>query len=358
MAHFCHLSSAAVLFFVITIIGRQRHVDGLGCNLGTQTSHFLPGDIIVKLMQDNGFDKLKLFEADPRALESLAGSGIQVTIGIPNLNLASLASGPQAPGEWVAKNVSYYLSRKVNIRHVAVGNEPLLKSYNNKFNAVIFPALQNIQAALNKAGLSETVKATVPLNADVFESYTGLPSGGIFRADIQDLMSSIVKLLSDNGAPFTVNIYPFLSQYYDPHFPLEYAFFDGLAAPLVDGNATYTNALDGNIDTLIWALEKNGFPSVPIVVGEVGWPTDGDPKANLSLARRFNQGLISRIKQGRGTPKRATPPDIYLFSLLDEDAKGIAPGNFERHWGLFHLDGTTKYQIDLGGLLQKSIFVF
>ncbi|KAL8036072.1 hypothetical protein ABFX02_12G136000 [Erythranthe guttata] len=330
--------SSVIVLFVFVIIGRQiTHVDGLGCNLGTQTTHFLPGEIIVNLMQENGFDKVKLFVPDARALGALGGSGIQVMVGIPNFMLASFASSPQLAQQWVSKNVSYYLSQKVDIRYVAVGNEPLLKSYNNSFTNVTFPALQNVQAALNDAGLSKTVKATVPLNADIFESYTGLPSGGIFRADIQDLMASIVKLLNDNVT------------FYDPNFPMDYAFFDGTPSPLVDGSAVYTNALDGNLDTLVWALEKNGFPSLPIIVGEVGWPTDGDPKASPTLARKFNQGLINKIKQGKGTPKRQTLPDIYIFSLIDEDAKGIEPGNFERHWGLFNLDGTVKYPVDLGG---------
>lgn len=236
-----------------------------------------------------------------------------------------------------------------NYRYVAVGNEPFLKTYDNKFTQITFPALQNIQAALIKAGLGRDVKATVPLNADVYQSDSGLPSGGNFRADIHDLMVSIVKFLNQNGAPLTINIYPFLSLYADPHFPVDFAFFDGRAAPVVDGSITYTNVFDANYDTLISALEKNGFPSIPVIIGEIGWPTDGDIKANTKLARRFNQGLLSRISQGIGTPKRPTLPEIYLFSLIDEDAKSIEPGNFERHWGVFHFDGTIKYPLDLGG---------
>ncbi|KAL0338825.1 UNVERIFIED_CONTAM: Glucan endo-1,3-beta-glucosidase 5 [Sesamum angustifolium] len=325
-------------------------VHGLGCNWGTQASHPLPPDIVVKLMKDNRFNKVKLFEADPGAMRALGRSGIQVMVGIPNDMLAGIASSVRVAEEWVAQNVSYYLSRQgVDIRYVAVGNEPFLKTYNNRFTQITFPALQNIQAALIKAGLGRDVKATVPLNADVYQSDSGVPSGGNFRSDIHDLMVSIVKFLNDNGAPLTINIYPFLSLYADPHFPVDFAFFDGAASPVVDGSITYTNVFDANYDTLISALEKNGFPSMPIIIGEVGWPTDGDRNANNQLARRFNQGLLDRINQGRGTPKRPTPPDIYLFSLIDEDAKSIDPGNFERHWGVFYFDGSIKYPLNLGG---------
>lgn len=218
------------------------------------------------------------------------------------------------------------------------------------------PALQNIQAALIKAGLGRQVKVTIPLNADVYQSdSSGVPSAGDFRSDIRDLMISIIKFLSENGAPLTINIYPFLSLYADPNFPVDYAFFPtsgsniSTSSPVVDGPITYTNVFDANFDTLIWALEKNGFASMPVIVGEVGWPTDGDINANNQNARRFNQGLVNRIIQGQGTPKRNTSPDIYLFALIDEDAKSIQPGNFERHWGVFNYDGTIKYPLDLGG---------
>lgn len=241
---------------------------------------------------------------------------------------------------------------------MAVGNEPFLKTYKDTFLKTTFPALQNIQAALIKAGLGRQVKVTVPLNADVYQTDTSLPSGGDFRSDIHSLMLSIIKFLSDNGGALTINIYPFLSLQADPDFPKEYAFFNNTAKPVVDGSISYTNVLDANFDTCIAALEKNGFPSLPVIVGEIGWPTDGDPNANIENARRFNQGLLSRILAGQGTPKRSTPPDIYIFGLIDEDAKSTQPGNFERHWGVFNYDGTIKYSLDTGIYILRNFYIF
>lgn len=234
------------------------------------------------------------------------------------------------------------------IRYVAVGNEPFLSTYNGSFLGTTFPALQNIQSALIKAGLGTQVKVTVPLNADVYESPTNLPSDGNFRSDIHDLMISIVKFLSDNGAPFTVNIYPFISLYNDPNFPVGFAFFDNNSSPINDGGTIYNNVLDANHDTLVWALQKNGYGNLSIIIGEVGWPTDGDKNANLNYAQQFNQGFMNSIIAGKGTPLRPGPMDAYLFSLIDEDAKSIEPGNFERHWGLFYFDGQPKYALSLG----------
>lgn len=241
------------------------------------------------------------------------------------------------------------------IRYVAVGNEPFLKTYNNRFVRSTYPALQNVQAALVKAGLGRQVKVTVPLNADVYESSDGLPSSGDFRSDIKTLMISIVRFLADSVSPITFNIYPFLSLNADPNFPREYAFFPnggggGGAKPVVDGSISYTNVFDANFDTLVSALEKNGFDAnkIEIIVGEVGWPTDGDQNANPAMAQRFNQGLLNRILQGQGTPRRRMAPEVYIFSLVDEDAKSIDPGKFERHWGIFSYDGAVKYPLSLG----------
>ena len=223
-----------------------------------------------------------------------------------------------------------------------------METYNGSYLGITFPALRNIQSALVKAGLGSQVKVTVPLNADVYASSSDYPSGGDFRADIHDLMLTIVNFLSVSGAPFTVNIYPFISLYSDPSFPVEYAFFDGNASPIDDGGTLYYNMFDANLDTLAHALQKNGFANLPIIVGEIGWPTDGDRNANIEYARRFNQGFMSHIAGGRGTPIRPGPIDAYLFSLIDEDAKSIAPGNFERHWGIFTFDGHAKYPLNLG----------
>ncbi|XWS26517.1 hypothetical protein CRYUN_Cryun26dG0038300 [Craigia yunnanensis] len=169
------------------------------------------------------------------------------------------------------------------------------------FVKTTFPALQNIQAALIKAGLGKEVKVTIPLNADVYQTDTGLPSGGNLRPDIHDLMINIIKFLQDNGVPLTINIHPFLSLQADTNFPKEYAFFNNTASPLVDDNA-----------------------------------------------RRFNQALPNRIIQGYGSPRRRSPTDVYIFSLIDEDNKSVEPGNFERHWGIFNYDGSIKYPLDMG----------
>ncbi|KAG6649825.1 hypothetical protein CIPAW_07G237800 [Carya illinoinensis] len=92
-------------------------VSGIGANWGTQASHPLPPDTVVRLLRENGFQKVKLFDADYGALRALGKSGIEVMVGIPNDMLQSLASSVKAAEKWVAKNVSTHItSNNVNIR--------------------------------------------------------------------------------------------------------------------------------------------------------------------------------------------------------------------------------------------------
>ncbi|KAL0794212.1 hypothetical protein Bca101_065589 [Brassica carinata] len=333
-------------------------VDGLGVNWGTMATHKLPPKTVVQMLKDNNINKVKLFDADETTMGALAGSGLEVMVAIPNDQLNVMGSYDRAQ-DWVRKNVTRYnFSGGVNITFVAVGNEPFLKSYNGSFINLTFPALQNIQNALNEAGLGNSVKATVPLNADVYDSPASnpVPSAGRFRPDILGQMTQIVDFLGKNNAPITINIYPFLSLYGNDDFPLNYAFFDG-AQPIDDNGVSYTNVFDANFDTLVSSLKAVGHGDMPIIVGEVGWPTEGDKHANNGDAYRFYNGLLPRLGTNKGTPLRPTYIEVYLFGLLDEDAKSIAPGAFERHWGLFRFDGQPKFPLDLTGQGQNKMLI-
>lgn len=236
----------------------------------------------------------------------------------------------------------------IDDRYIAVGNEPFLSSYSGQFQSYVMPALLNLQQSLAKVNLASYVKLVVPCNADAYEA--SLPSQGAFRPELTQIMTQLVSFLNSNGSPFVVNIYPFLSLYGSSDFPQEYAFFEGTSHSVTDGSNVYNNAFDGNFDTLVAALSKLGYGQMPIVIGEVGWPTDGAISANLTAARTFNQGLIYHVLSNKGTPLRpgVPPVDVYLFGLLDEEAKSTLPGTFERHWGIFSFDGQAKYPLNLG----------
>lgn len=90
---------------------------GIGVNWGTLSTHPLPPSTVVKMLRDNGFQKVKLFDADSSILNALSNSGIQVMVGIPNDMLSVMANSLQAAENWVSKNISSHISSNgVDIR--------------------------------------------------------------------------------------------------------------------------------------------------------------------------------------------------------------------------------------------------
>ena len=93
-------------------------VSGIGVNWGTQSTHPLSPSKVVKMLKDNGIQKVKLFDADPNILDAMKKSGLQVMVGIPNDMLYTLANSVQAAEKWVSKNVSAHVSSGgVDIRY-------------------------------------------------------------------------------------------------------------------------------------------------------------------------------------------------------------------------------------------------
>ncbi|KAM7530225.1 hypothetical protein LguiB_033635 [Lonicera macranthoides] len=347
------------IIYLLLLSSCGLRVEGLGVNWGTIAIHRLDPKIVVQMLKDNEIKKVKLFDADQTSMDALSGSDIEVMVGIPNDQIIAMNNYNRAK-EWVQRNVTRYtVNGGVNIKYVAVGNEPFLKAYNDSFLHTTFPALQNIQNALNEAGVGDSIKATVPLNADVYGSPTSdpVPSAGRFRSDILGEMTQIVQFLAQNKAPFTVNIYPFLSLYGNDAFPIDYAFFDGGNTPVIDNNIQYQNVFDANFDTLVSSLRAAGYGDMPIIVGEVGWPTDGDKNANKNFAYRFYKGFLPKLASNKGTPLRPGYIEVYIFGLIDEDAKSVDPGNFERHWGIFRYDGQPKYPMDFSGRNKNKFLV-
>ncbi|KAI3669332.1 hypothetical protein L6452_40564 [Arctium lappa] len=345
------MARAMVLIWAWCTLFATTCVNGLGVNWGTQASSPLDPKYVVQMLKDNKIKKVKLFDSDHWTVNHFAGTGIEVMLSIPNLNLKKFSDDYDAVQDYVKENVSDHLHDHggVIIKYIAVGNEPFLKAYKGQFEKTIFPALKNVQKALNEAGLGHKIKATIPQNADVYNSGTAGPSAGNFRADIRDLMVKISRFLDQNKAPFMVNIYPFLSLYENENFPVEFAFFEGGGKGVQDGNIQYTNMLDANLDTLTYSLKKAGAPNVKIIVGEIGWPTDGHKQANANMAQKFYSGLLKKLASNQGTPLHPGYIEVYLFSLTDENMKSVAPGHFERHWGIFRYDGQPKYPLDFSG---------
>ena len=96
-----------VLFFLalMTLVSNGKSV---GVNWGTMATHQLPPNKVVKMLRDNGLDKLKLFEYNEGIMTALTGTDIEVMVGIPNNMLKEMSEDPGAAASWVYNNVSGY----------------------------------------------------------------------------------------------------------------------------------------------------------------------------------------------------------------------------------------------------------
>ncbi|KAL3624007.1 hypothetical protein CASFOL_032823 [Castilleja foliolosa] len=344
-----HLKSTPIPRFISLLlllsISTLAEVDGLGVNWGTAASHPLPPREVVELLKANNIAKVKLFDADPLVLQSLSGSSIRVTVGIPNYMLRSLNSSLKAAEGWVHDNLTRYVSdgaSRVLIDYVAVGDEPFLQSYGEQFYQFIVGAATNIQTALFKANLAQRVKVVAPCSFDVILSESNLPSKARLRPDVNRTMIELLTFLNKHQSPFFVSISPFQIYHENKNISLDFALFRETAHARNDSHKTYKNIFDLSFDTVISALSTAGFPQIDVVVGQIGWPTDGAPNATSLIAEEFMKGLINNLHS------RSAKTEMYIFSLLDEDQRNISSGNFERHWGVFTFDGQAKYRVDFG----------
>lgn len=61
------------------------------------------------MLKENGFRKLKLFDADEFIMTALMGTDIEVMVAIPNNMLDKISNSPKAADSWVNDNVTSYL---------------------------------------------------------------------------------------------------------------------------------------------------------------------------------------------------------------------------------------------------------
>ncbi|KAJ0020871.1 hypothetical protein Pint_31048 [Pistacia integerrima] len=80
----------------------------IGVNWGTMSMHHLPPDKVVQMLRENGFKKLKLFEADEKILAALIGTDIEVMLAIPTYMLQTMSQDIEAAASWVYANVTSY----------------------------------------------------------------------------------------------------------------------------------------------------------------------------------------------------------------------------------------------------------
>ncbi|CAN6886485.1 unnamed protein product [Brassica oleracea] len=281
---------------------------------------------------------------------------IEIIVGLGNEFLKDISVGEDRAMNWVKENVEPFIRSGTKISGIAVGNE-ILGGTTVELWEVLLPAAKNVYSALRRLGLHTRVEVSSPHSETVFaNSYP--PSDCTFRDDVVPFMKPLLAFFWPIGSPFYINAYPFLAYKSDPsHIDLNYALFEH-SDGIYDAKTKlrYDNMFDAMVDASYAALEKAGFPKVPVIVSETGWASKGDADeagATVKNAITYNRNLRKRLNKRKGTPYR---PDMvaraYVFALFNENLK---PGpTSERNFGLFKPDGSIAYDIGFTGLKYSS----
>ncbi|TVU04963.1 hypothetical protein EJB05_48108 [Eragrostis curvula] len=327
---------------------------GLGVNYGTVADDLPSAERSVALLRAAGAGGVKIYDANPAILGALAGTGIPVSVMVPNAAIPSLAASRDAADAWVAANVAPHVPA-TRVAHLLVGNEVLSDRgiADSTWRAVV-PAMANLRRALRARGVGK-VKLGTPLAMDALAaSYP--PSAGAFREDVADaVVRPLLRFLNATGSYYFVDAYPYFAWAGNRQsISLDYALFRGDATThYVDPGTglTYTNLLDQMLDAVVAAMGKLGYGGVKLAVSETGWPSGGDGNeagASIRNAATYNRNLAARMSQNPGTPARpGAKMPVFLFSLFNENQKP-GPGT-ERHWGLYYPNETKVYDVDLTG---------
>jgi len=319
--------------------GSQRII-GFNWNISLMRNPLSPEAAARAIVAAGGVRPMKLFNYDATSIAALQSAGItHVSVSVPNVNLPQLnASTSFAAG--VCQVLKPFIDAGMQFQ-VMVGNEPLASWYNGAYHPILSNCVANMITAIRTEGLSGSVKVTVPFQVGVLSnSYP--PSAGTFDPRDASVIASVAQQLVATGSSFDVNIYPYfaINDVNNLNFVL------GNEGNTVDG-VTYSCLLDQQAAAVRAALLKLNSSyteeTLPICIGECGWPTNGDhgadPEATPANAATFLQNCIEKSTYS-----------IFFFEAFDEQLKAQTGANGtsslkENYFGWLNEAGQKKYNV-------------
>lgn len=318
----------------------------VGVNYGRVADNLPSASNVVKLLKSQGIDKIKVYDTDPAVLHSLAGSGIKVTVALPDNLLFAAARSQSFANVWVQRNVAAY-HPDTHIEAIAAGNEVFVEA--NTTTKYLVSAMENLHKALVKFNIHSDVKISTPIALSALQSSYPSSAGSFRHELIEPVFKPMLDFLRRTGSFLMVNVYPYFA--YESNadvIPLDYALFRENPGVVDSGNGIrYFNLFDAQIDAVFAAMSSLKYDDLPVVVTETGWPSKGDEMeigASVSNAAAYNGNLVRRVLSGGGTPLRPKAElTVYLFALFNENQKD-GPTS-ERNFGLFYPSQEKVYDI-------------
>ncbi|KAJ4812750.1 hypothetical protein LUZ62_025316 [Rhynchospora pubera] len=342
--------SLVALSLFVLLAANLISVESIGVCYGMIGDNLPSPNDVVRLYQSKGIRAMRIYFPDQATFNALKGTGIDLTLDVPNDVLPSLANDASAAARWVQNNILAHDG--VSFKYIVVGNE-LFGDAANK----ILPAMSKIWDALCSAGRCNQIQVSTAVSFSVVKN-TYPPSSGEFS---ESFMFPIVNFLKNTGNPLMVSIYPYFSYAHNQaQISLDYALFKSPGPVFTDGQYQYQNLFDAMVDSVYSALEKAGANSalekagsilalekarsnpVRVIPVESGWPRSGGVGASLVNAQTYNQNLIKHVRNG--TPKRPGNLETYIFAMFNENKK--KGDEVERNFGLFNPDLSPAYPLN------------
>ncbi|KAM7468822.1 hypothetical protein LguiA_007005 [Lonicera macranthoides] len=345
LRNYKHFMATMLLLLLGVLMPLLKTTDGqsIGVCYGKDGNNLPPEQDVINLYNSKGIGKMRIYSPDPKTLQALKGTNIEIILDVPRDDLQSLASDPAVAAAWVQTNIQAYAD--VKFKYISVGNEVDPNTDTSQYTGYVLLAMQNIHSAIVSAGLQDQIRVSTATYTGLLEN-TYPPSQGAFKGNVRSYIDPIIGFLVQHNLPLLVNVYPYFAYAGDTQIPLEYALFTA-PSPVVtdpDRNLQYKNLFDALLDSHYAALEKAGGPNVGIVVSESGWPSEGGTGASMDNAGMYYKNLINHVKGVSGTPRKPNKAlEAFLFAMFDENSKHGA--ETERHFGLFTPNQQSKYEI-------------
>ncbi|KAL3749040.1 hypothetical protein ACJRO7_010176 [Eucalyptus globulus] len=119
----------ALMILILSIVASLHYhiriaiaLSDIGVNYGMVGDNLPSPETVVQLYKKYSIGKIRLFDPNPDALNALRGSGIDVTLGIRNQDLPSIASSVDLAKAWFDANVQPYIT-DINFQYITAGNE-------------------------------------------------------------------------------------------------------------------------------------------------------------------------------------------------------------------------------------------
>ncbi|VAI42058.1 unnamed protein product [Triticum turgidum subsp. durum] len=213
---------------------------------------------------------------DHRLLRSLANTGAEVMVTIPNSHLQHMAEFQEEARLWVAANVAPFLPATM-ITHILAGGDALSSVSPGDAAYSLVPAMLNLHAALVAAGLDGRVRVSTTLSA--------VPLAPSWSAGIA---GRVLRFLGETGSPLF----------------------------LLKAHASEATA-EAKVGNSYAAMRALGFSSIPLITAE-------SAELGLTGALVYHSYLYGRRPGGGG--RRSLATGTFCVALQNADPTALQAG--------------------------------